>query len=90
MIDQDISARLDQIEELLRSILSAPAPREFYSVAEIADRLGKSAFTCREWCRLGRVNASKKMTGRGNAFEWKVSHEELLRIQNEGLLPTRF
>jgi hypothetical protein len=34
------------------------------------------------------VYASKRACGRGHAKEWIISHEELTRIQNEGLLPT--
>jgi hypothetical protein len=55
-------------------------------VAGTAQILGRAEFTVREWCRLGRVWASKRQCGRGNAKEWIISHEELTRIQNEGLL----
>ncbi len=43
--------------------------------------------TVREWYRLGRVHAQKKKSGRGVASEWIVSHGELSRVRNEGLLP---
>jgi hypothetical protein len=43
----------------------------------------------REWCRLGRVAASERACGRGKFQEWIVSHEELTRLRNEGLLPAR-
>jgi hypothetical protein len=49
--------------------------------------LGKAEFTVREWCRLGRIRAGKKTCGRGSASEWIVSHAELTRVRNEGLLP---
>jgi hypothetical protein len=38
-------------------------------------------------CRLGRVRAEKKKSGRGPASEWLISHAELTRVRNEGLLP---
>jgi len=40
------------------------------------------AFFC-----VQRINAFKAMCGRGSEDEWRVSHRELERIQNEGLLP---
>lgn len=55
-------------------------------MAEVAQILGKADFTVREWCRLSRVWASKRQCGRGTAKEWIISHEELTRIQNQGLL----
>ena len=61
--------------------------KEWYSTAEVAAILGRAEFTVREWCRLGRVRAEKKKCGRGPASEWIVSHEELTRVRNEGLLP---
>lgn len=54
---------------------------------EVAAALGRAEFTVREWCRLGRVRAEKKKSGRGPAGEWIVSHAELTRVRNEGLLP---
>jgi hypothetical protein len=61
--------------------------KEWYSTAEVAKLLDKAEFTVREWCRLGRVKAQKKKCGRGIASEWMISHAELTRVRNEGLLP---
>ena len=82
----DLAARLDRIEQTLNLIVQQRAIKEWYSTAEVAKLLGKAEFTVREWCRLGRVNAEKKESGRGLAGEWIISHEELTRIRNEGLL----
>lgn len=79
--------RLDRIESSLTSLVERQAAREWYSTAEIAKILGKAEFTVREWCRHGRVRSEKKMSGRGRYAAWVISHEELLRIQREGLLP---
>ena len=84
--DLDLSERLDRIETLLQSLLQERTIKDWYSTAEVAKLLGKAEFTVREWCRLGRVKAEKKESGRGLAGEWIISHEELTRIRNEGLL----
>lgn len=80
--------RLDRIETLLEQLVSQRTVKDWYSIAEVAQILGRAEFTVREWCRLGRVYASKRACGRGHAKEWIISHEELTRLQNEGLLPT--
>ena len=49
--------------------------------------LGKAEFTVREWCRRRRIHAQKRRSGRGKFCSWVISHEELQRIQREGLLP---
>ena len=83
----ELLARLAKIETLLASLVEQRTVKEWYSTAEVACLLGRAEFTVREWCRLGRVHASKKKSGRGVASEWIVSHAELTRIRNEGLLP---
>lgn len=60
--------------------------KEFYTTAEVAQILGKRPYTVREWCRLGRVRGDKAHSGRGLDEEWRVWHEELMQIQNEGPL----
>lgn len=81
-----LDERLDRIEDLLLTLVKQRTVKDFYSIGELAEMLGKAEFTCREWARLGRINAVK-VNGRSEHGEWKVSHEELTRIQNEGLLP---
>lgn len=78
--------RLDRIETLLEQLISQRTVKDWYTVAEVAETLGRAEFTVREWCRLGRIYASKRECGRGRAKEWIIAHEELTRIQNEGLL----
>jgi hypothetical protein len=86
-----LGSRLSEVEGLLYQCLSRLDARiiekEFYTTAEAAKILKKRPYTVREWCRLGRANAEKALSGRGIDDEWRISHEELLRIQNEGLLP---
>jgi len=85
--NDELLSRLTKIETLLASLVEQRTIKEWYSTAEVATLLGKAEFTVREWCRLGRVHAEKKKSGRGIASEWIVSHAELTRIRNEGLLP---
>lgn len=85
--DTAFAQRLERIEALLEVLVKRHTVKDWYTVAEVAEILGKAEFTVREWCRLGRVRTGKRKCGRGRSQEWIISHDELLRIQNEGLLP---
>ena len=82
--------RLSRIEEALRLLLQERVVRRFYSTADVAKLLGKAEFTVREWCRLRRIRAEKRPCGRGNSKEWMIPHEELERVQAEGLLSAKY
>jgi hypothetical protein len=84
-----IEERLDRIEAMIGILVERQQVREWYSVEEFAGVVGRAEFTCREWCRNGRINAEKKDSGRGAHASWTISHAELLRFQREGLLPVR-
>jgi hypothetical protein len=84
---QRLAERLDRIETILARLLQQQTVKDWYTIAEAAEILGKAEFTVREWCRLGRVAAQKRPCGRGRSREWMIAHAELMRIQNEGLLP---
>jgi hypothetical protein len=84
-----VEERLERIESLLTALVERQIAKDFYEIEEFARIVRKSCFTCREWCRLGRIRADKKLSGRGAYARWVVSHEELLRYQKEGLLPIR-
>lgn len=83
----DLQVRLERIETVLSKLVQARTIKEFYSTAEVAERLDRAEWTVREWCRLGRIHAKKRRTGRGPTGEWMISNQELERIMNEGLLP---
>jgi len=88
-LTMDIEVRLNRIEQLLESLLERQTIREWYSVEQFAEIVGLSCFSVREHCRLRRLNAEKKTSGRGAHANWVISHAELLRFQRFGLLPVK-
>lgn len=84
-----IDERLEKIESLLVALVERETVKDFYDVEEFARMVGKAPFTCREWARLGRINAEKRQSGRGAHPAWVISHQELLRYRRDGLLPIR-
>jgi transposase len=75
--------QLDRIEQSL----ALSVVKETYTTDEVAERLGRSAWTVRDWCNKGQVRGASKVHGRGRQGEWRIPHEELVRLQNEGPLP---
>ncbi len=87
---QEVLDRLERIEATLTLLVERQVVKDWYTTEEVAKILGnKSNFSVREWCRLHRVHAEKKGSGRGKHRSWVISHQELLRIQREGLLPLK-
>lgn len=82
-----LTARLASLEAVLAHFVQNAPGKAWYTTAETARLLGRAEWTVREWCRNGRVHASKRAAGRGRHKEWAISHAELIRITNEGLLP---
>jgi hypothetical protein len=82
-----LEQRLEKIEAMLVVLTERQQVREWYTVDEFARLVGRSTFTCREWCRRGRIQAEKKNSGRGAHTSWVISQAELLRFQREGLRP---
>jgi hypothetical protein len=78
-------APLDRIEERLAN----STVKETYTTEEVAERLGKSEWTVRQWCNKGQVEGAKKVRGRGRSGEWRIPHGEMVRLQNDGPLPPR-
>lgn len=83
----ELATRLDRIEGMLAALVERQAIRDYYSTDEFARVVGKAEFTVGEWCRLGRIRAEKRRSGRGAHPAWAISHQELVRYQKEGLLP---
>jgi hypothetical protein len=89
MTSEVLEQKLERIEHMLAVLLDRQTVREWYTTREAARLLGKAEYTVRQWCRTGRVNAAKKVSGRGAHASWTLSHSEVLRIQRDGLLPFR-
>jgi len=83
--------RMERLEEkldrLTQLIVDQRTIKEWYTIDEAAKILGKAPFTVREWCRWGRIHAHKRETRVGRNATWGITHEELERIRNHGLLP---
>jgi hypothetical protein len=86
-VDLEILDYLRRIEEAVSTLIEQRQIQDWYDTKTVAEILGRSPYRVREWCRLGRIYAEKRPCGRGNAREWMISHEELMRIKSEGLLP---
>lgn len=84
-----VEDRLSRIESMLAALVERQTVKDWYTVEEFARIVQREPFTCREWCRLGRIHAKKKGSGRGKHAGWAIGHEELLRFEREGLLPQR-
>jgi hypothetical protein len=86
-VQEQQDAATAMLTELRDFVVTQRTIKNWYSPVEVAEILGKKPYTVREWCRLQRVKARKRPTGRGDADEWEISHDELERIKNNGLLP---
>ena len=84
-----IEERLDKIEGMLTVLVERQQVREWYTTQDFGQAVGKAEFTIREYCRLGRLRAEKRQSGRGAYPQWVLSHAELERYRKHGLLPSQ-
>ncbi|WP_020476158.1 MerR family transcriptional regulator [Zavarzinella formosa] len=89
MTDIEMKGWMDRVEQMLAILVQRQTVKDFYGTDEFAEMVGKAEFTVRSWCRLGRINAEKKGSGRGAHQSWVVSNAELERFRREGLLPLK-
>jgi hypothetical protein len=82
-----IEQRLQKIEALLIVLVEGQQTQEWYTTREFALLVVKAEFTIRQYCRLGRLRAEKRQSGRGAHPAWVISHAELERYRRHGLLP---
>ena len=89
LTEVELDERLSRIEGMLTTLVERQQIKDFYEVDEFARLVERESFTVREWCRLGRIRAEKRRSGRGASRAWAIGHAEWLRYQREGLLPEK-
>jgi hypothetical protein len=96
-IDQRL-ARLEQAVAEFMALLKddADGGRTHYTPAEFAQKAVEDGAAkhlqermVQRWCRERRIEATKRSSGRGQAGEWAISHDEYIRWLNRGLLPAK-
>ena len=88
-IDFAIKNDIAEIKANVTTLVERQTIKAFYTTEEFARIVNRRPFTVREYCRSGRLKASKQESGRGAHPTWVISHEELQRYQREGRLPIR-
>ena len=73
-METNIEDRLQRIEALLAALVERQTVKDYYTTEDFAKIAGRTEFTVREWCRLGRVNGVKRLTGRGSHPGWVILH----------------
>jgi hypothetical protein len=81
-----VAGLMERLERIERHLALA-VEKEWYTTEEAAERLGRKVWPVRQWCNKGQVPGAKKVRGKGRAGEWRIPHEGLVRLQNEGPLP---
>jgi hypothetical protein len=82
---QSLHERIDQLEKNL----AIARPKETYTTAEAAERLKRAPWTVRDWCNKGQVPGAYRVKGKGRRGEWRITHDALVRVQNEGPGPVQ-
>jgi hypothetical protein len=82
-----LEERLQNIESMLAILVGRQQPQEYYTTLEAATILGLAVFTVREYCRLGRLRAEKRQSGRAGHRSWVIARTEIDRFRRHGLLP---
>jgi hypothetical protein len=88
-LEAGVAKLLNTLDDVRGLMTSKVVLKEWHTTNEVARILGRRPYTVCEWCRLGRINATRTHSGRGEVEEWRISHQELQRVQNEGLLPIK-
>ena len=71
---------MTEIEQRLEAVQGSSAPKEWYSVKEVAAQTQYKEWTIRQACNENRISGKK-----GDDGKWRIPHAELVRLQEEGL-----
>ena len=77
----ELSAKIDRLAERL----DKPEQKARYTVNEASQLTGLSRWTIRDACNHGRVKAQRH--GGPTKWEWRIPHEEVARLMNDGTKP---
>ena len=80
---QSLGRKVDQLHEELVKDRVSKIEKEYYSTNEAALKTGLSTWTLSQACKKGRIKAKKDVYSQ----KWRIPHETVIRIQNEGLPP---
>lgn len=80
----NIESKIDDMRALIKDQRTI---KDWYSVNEVAAIVKRAAWTVREWCRDGRIDARKRETGRGDTLDWEIPRTGLEHYREHGLRP---
>ena len=89
LMDIDLTAKLDRIEGILATLVERQVVKDWYSTEEsrrISARPSSRSANGAGWAG----SAKKQGSGRGAHAAWVISHQELLRYREQGLLSPTF
>jgi hypothetical protein len=88
----EVESSLNAINDLLKCLLQNVEDRiprkEYFTISEFAQLIGRAPFTVREWARHLRVRTTRA-GARGPYAEYRIHISEIARYRSEGLLPQR-
>ena len=79
---QSIERLRTEVRELRNDLTSKR--KQFYSVDEVAELLGRSSFTVRRWLKEGRIEA-RRIEGTGPRGKLLIAATELPKLVRDGL-----
>ena len=80
-----IDEKLDELKSMVALLLGQLSAQGWYTTQEFGRIVGRSAYSVREYCRKGLLQARKRPSGRG-AGQWVIAADELERFRRDGLL----
>jgi hypothetical protein len=86
-LEQAIAASIERMAGRKVKVRGESLPvQPWYTAQEFADGYGLKLGTVRKYLLTGKLNGEKTILGRGDCGEWRISHQERLRYDEEGLL----